>query len=163
MTGKCVTAFKLMLTLLCLLMLDIPTTALAADSSDSALAFVRQNHLGDGLPWLGYQVASRTTTFSAIVQKVGKVQAQTIVQDELQRLQPTYQEQWTRNMAQAYSESFSAAEMRQLVIGNPPKPLADKFKSAQNDVSMSMKAKSEDLLKTYVSKALLNAMTKISR
>ncbi|MGV8921089.1 MAG: hypothetical protein ACOH2R_25505 [Pseudomonas sp.] len=162
MTGKCFTAIKLMLTLMCVLMLNLPATALAADGSDSALAFVRQNHLGDGLPWLGYQVASRTTTFTAIVQKVGTVKAQAIVQDELQHLQPAYQDQWNQNMAQAYSESFSSAEMRQLVIGNPPKPLADKFKSTQKDVSMSMKAKSEGLLKTYVSKALLSAMTKVS-
>ncbi|MDB6141422.1 MAG: Uncharacterized protein JWP80_466 [Pseudomonas sp.] len=158
-----VTAFKLLFILLVLLTFDLPGTVLAADANENALAFVQQRHLGDSLAWMGFQVASRTTTYAGIVQKVGKVQGQTIVQDELQRLQPTYQDQWNRNMAAAYAESFTPGEMRVLNEGNPPKDLADKFRAKQKDVGSSMKAKSADLLNSYVTKALFNAVTKVSR
>lgn len=167
MTGnhksKGVTAFNLLCAMLVVGVLGLPGTVLAADANENALIFVQKQHLGDGLAWLGFQVASRTTTYAGIVQKVGKVQGQTIVQDALQRLQPTYQEQWNRNMAAAYAESFTPAEMRTLNEGNPPKALADKFKAKEKDVGLSMKSKSTDLLNSYVAKALLDAVTKISR
>jgi len=155
-------AFNTVLALLALLLLDAPSSALAAPSNDSALVFVQQRHLGDSLAWLGYQVASRTATFAAIVQKVGKVQAQTIVQDALQHQQPDYQEQWNRNMAAAYAESFTPEELRQLNEGNPSPALAEKFRVKQKDVGISMKAKSGELLKSFVANALLEAQNKVS-
>jgi hypothetical protein len=158
-----VTAFNLIVALIVVAVLGLPGTLLAADANESALAFVQQRHLGDSLAWLGFQVAARTTTYAGIVQKVGKVQGQTIVQDALQRLQPTYQDQWNRNMAAAYAESFTPAEMRTLNEGNPPKALADKFKAKEKDVGLSMKSKSTELLNSYVAKALLDAVTKVSR
>ncbi|MEB0043281.1 hypothetical protein [Pseudomonas sp. MH10] len=155
--------FNLMLMLLAVLLLDMPRSALAAESNDNALAFVQQRHLGDSLAWLGFQVASRTNTFADIVQKVGKVRGQSLIQSELQRLQPTYQEQWNRNLAAAYAESFSASEMRTLNEGDVPKELATKFQAKQKDVGMSMKAKSAELLKTFVAQVLLNAQTQLTQ
>ncbi|MDG6404607.1 hypothetical protein QCD79_32625, partial [Pseudomonas quasicaspiana] len=43
---------------------------------------------------------------------VGKTQAQELVKDELQRLQPQFQSQWDRNMAAAYAQSISAEGLR---------------------------------------------------
>lgn len=151
------TAFNVVFALLAMLLLEMPRSALATEDSDSALAFVQQRHLGDSLAWLGFQVASRTVTFTGIVKAVGKVQAQSIVQDELQRLQPSYQEQWNRNLAAAYAESFTPSELHELNEGNSPPELANKFRAKQKDVGMSMKSKSAELLKTFVANALLNA------
>jgi hypothetical protein len=157
------TACNMVFMLFAMLLLEVPRSALATEGNDSALAFVQQRHLGDSLAWLGFQVASRTETFSSIVKAVGKIQAQTIVQDELQRLQPSYQEQWNRNLAAAYAESFTPSELRELNEGNSPPELANKFRAKQKDVGMSMKSKSAELLKAFVANALLNAQNKVAR
>ncbi|MEE3504725.1 hypothetical protein QN399_00360 [Pseudomonas sp. 10C3] len=156
------TACNVILGLLIFVLLAGPRSALAGQGNDVALAFVQQRHLGDSLAWLGYQVASRTVAFATLVQKVGKTQAQTTVQDALQHLQPRYQEQWNSNMATAYAESFTPDELRELNEGSPSSALANKFRARQKDVGMSMKAKSDELLETFVSKALLDAQDTVS-
>ena len=133
-----------------------PTAAIPA----SALAFVQQRHLGESLGWLGYQVASRTVTFATIAGAVGRTKAQEVVQDELQYLQPQYQQEWDRNLAAAYAASFTDDELVALDEGNPPADVANKFRSKQRDVGMDMKGRSSELLKVYVSTALDNALKK---
>jgi hypothetical protein len=131
-----------------------------ASTSSPALAFVRDRHLGESLGWLGYQVASRTVTFTTIVETVGRTKAQEIVQDELQYLQPQYQQEWDRNLAAAYSASFTPEELSALNAGDPPSDIANKFRARQRDVGMDMKGRSSELLKVYVSTALDNALKK---
>ncbi|RMQ98274.1 hypothetical protein ALP94_00260 [Pseudomonas savastanoi pv. glycinea] len=133
----------------------------ASEVDDSALAYVEDRHLGESLGWLGYQVASRTATFGSIVESVGKTQAQELVKDELQRLQPKFQSQWDRNMAAAYAQSFSADELRALNRGDKEPQLANKLRAKQNDVGTDMKARSADLLKEFVSQALNSAMARL--
>lgn len=162
-TSASLTAFNVVLALLGMLLLESPRSALAAQEHDAALAFVQQRHLGDSLAWLGYQVASRTVTFTALVQKMGKTQAQTTVQTALQHLQPSYQEQWNSNMAAAYAESFTLNELRELNEGNAPTALATKFRAKQKDVGMSIKSKSDELLKSFVAKALFDAQNTINQ
>lgn len=125
-----------------------------------ALAFVQDRHLGESLGWLGYQVASRTVTFTTIVETVGRTKAQEIVQDELQYLQPRYQQEWDRNLAAAYAASFTPQELTALDAGDPPPDVANKLRSKQRDVGMDMKGRSSELLKVYVSTALDNALKK---
>jgi len=136
--------------------------AQASDVDDSALAFVEERHLGDSLGWLGYQVASRTVTFGTIVNAIGKTQAQTLVKDELQRLQPQFQAQWDRNLAAAYAQAFTADELRALNKGDDPPMLANKLRAKQNDVGMDMKARSADLLRDFVTQALDNAQASLT-
>ncbi|WP_409522060.1 MULTISPECIES: hypothetical protein [unclassified Pseudomonas] len=128
--------------------------------SSSALSFVQDRHLGESLGWLGYQVASRTVTFTTIVETIGRTKAQEIVQDELQYLQPQYQQEWDRNLAAAYAASFSPEELAALDAGDPPPDVANKFRVKQRDVGMDMKSRSSELLKVYVSTALDNALKK---
>lgn len=135
--------------------------AQASEVDDSALAFVEERHLGDSLGWLGYQVASRTVTFGTIVNAIGKTQAQTLVKDELQRLQPQFQTQWDRNLAAAYAQAFTADELRALNKGDDPPMLANKLRAKQNDVGMDMKARSADLLRDFVTQALDNAQASL--
>jgi hypothetical protein len=143
--------------LLSALLPGLERTAQASDVDDSALAFVQERHLGDSLGWLGYQVASRTVTFASLVETIGKTQAQALVKDELQRLQPTYQAQWDRNLAAAYAKSFTADELRALNSGTGVPMLANKLRAKQNEVGMDMKARSAEMLKAFVSQALSNA------
>lgn len=144
----------------------LPLTPPAAQSPTSptppstALAFVKDRHLGESLGWLGYQVASRTVTFTTLVETVGRTKAQEIVQDELQYLQPQYQQQWDQNLAAAYSASFTPEELIALDAGDPPPDVANKFRAKQRDVGMDMKGRSSELLKVYVSTALDNALKK---
>ncbi|WP_426140642.1 hypothetical protein [Pseudomonas sp. DWP3-1-2] len=152
-----IAALSLFFALLVLTFADAKRGAYGAEVDDSAHAFVQDRHLGESLGWLGYQVASRTATFASIVEAIGKTQAQALVKDELERLQPEYQEQWDRNLAAAYAQFFSAEELRNMNSDNGAQMLANKLRAKQNDVGMDMKARSAELLKTYVSRALNNA------
>jgi hypothetical protein len=143
------------------LLAHVGQPAQAAEVADSALAYVEERHLGDSLGWLGYQVASRTATFGSMVQAVGKTQAQVLMQDELQRLQPQYQAQWDRNLAAAYARYFTAEELQALGRGDNEPQLASKLRAGQNDVGTDMKARSADLLKDYVSRALNDALARL--
>jgi len=163
------TVMNVTMSALVCLMLNMPRAALAdvtapatvpLTAPDQALVFVQDHHLGESLGWLGYQVASRTVTFATIVEAVGRTQAQTLVQDELQNLQPHYQPEWDRNLAAAYSQSFTPEELQQLNVGEPAQPLANKFRAKQRDVGMDMKGRSSELLKVYVSTALDSALKK---
>ncbi|MFP3849865.1 hypothetical protein SLW75_13630 [Pseudomonas sp. W5-01] len=129
-------------------------------AGDSALTFVQERHLGESLGWLGYQVASHTVTFATIVETVGRTKAQEIVQDELQSLQPQYQQEWDRNLAAAYAASFSPEELKALDAADPAPDVANKFRNKQRDVGADMKDRSSELLKVYVSTALDNALKK---
>ncbi|RAU47578.1 MULTISPECIES: hypothetical protein [unclassified Pseudomonas] len=148
------------------LLLSLPVLAEGEKTASSpavpanALAFVQDRHLGESLGWLGYQVASRTVTFATIVETVGRTKAQEIVQDELQYLQPQYQQEWDRNLAASYAASFTPEELTALDIGDPPPEIANKFRTKQRDVGMDMKNRSSELLKVYVSTALDNALKK---
>lgn len=137
-----------------------PAPSTPIPSPASSLTFVEHRHLGESLGWLGYQVASRTVTFTTIVEMVGRTKAQELVQDELQYLQPQYQQAWNQNLAAAYAASFSPEELAALDAGHPAPDVASKFRAKQRDVGMDMKGRSSELLKVYVSTALDNALKK---
>lgn len=150
-------AIKTGLALIACLLVDGTRQVHADEVDDTALAFVQERKLGDGLAWLGYQVASRTATFASLVNQVGKTEAQELVQTELQRLQPTYQTEWDRNLAAAYAHSFTADELRSLSQGDGSSSVVNKFRARNIQVSAEMKSSSFELLGRYVSKALGNA------
>lgn len=134
----------------------------AAEVDDTALAFVQQRHLGDGLGWQGYQLASRTEVFANLVETLGKTRAQVLVQVELQRLQSQYQGRWEQNLAAAYAHSFSVEELRQLNDGKGSPALMNRFKARNNEVGQEMKARSADLLAEFVSRALDSAQKNLT-
>ncbi|QHF04533.1 hypothetical protein N015_19830 [Pseudomonas asturiensis] len=150
-------AIKTGLALIACLLVDGTRQVHADEVDDTALAFVQERKLGDGLAWLGYQVASRTATFASLVNQVGKTEAQELVQTELQRLQPTYQTEWDRHLAAAYAHSFTADELRSLSQGDGLSSVVNKFRARNIQVSAEMKSSSSELLGRYVSKALGNA------
>ncbi|RMQ46942.1 hypothetical protein ALQ04_00077 [Pseudomonas cichorii] len=147
----------------CLLLIWVLAREAQADEADDkALLLVQERHLGNSLAWLGYQVASRTVTFASLVDTMGKTQAQDRVQKELQRLQPTYQVQWDRNLAAAYAHSFTAQELQSLNEGSSSLSLMNKFKARNNEVGAQMKARSSELLKAFVAQALGNAQESLA-
>lgn len=154
--GQLVT-FNASLVLIACLLQDLPRQAHADEVEDTALTLVRERHLGDSLGWLGYQVASKTAAFATLVQALGKTQAQALVQDELQRLQPEFQPEWDRNLAAAYAHSFTAEELRSLNQGGGSPSLANKFRARNSEVGADMKARSAELLGNFVNQALDNA------
>lgn len=150
-------ALNILFALLAFMLPDAERMAQASEVDDSAQAFVQDRHLGESLGWLGYQVASRTAIFASIVESIGKTQAQELVKAELERLQPEFQAQWDRNLAAAYAQFFTADELRSLNSGDGAQMLANQLRAKQNNVGMDMKARSAELLKTFVSQAMDNA------
>jgi hypothetical protein len=150
-------ALNMLFALLAFALPDAEHDALASEADESAQAFVQDRHLGESLGWLGYQVASRTATFASIVEAIGKTQAQALVKGELERLQPAFQAQWDRNLADAYAQFFTADELRSLNTGEGTQMLANKLRAKQNEVGVEMKARSAELLQNFVSQALDNA------
>lgn len=149
--------FNTALAVIACLLQDIPRSAHADEVDDTALTLVRERHLGDSLGWLGYQVASRTVTFATLVDTLGKTQAQELVQGELQKLQPEFQTQWDSNLAAAYAHAFTAPELQALNNGDDSPELANKFRARNAEVGADMKARSAELLSSFVSRALGNA------
>ncbi|KPB54318.1 Uncharacterized protein ALO57_03654 [Pseudomonas coronafaciens pv. oryzae] len=145
------------LALVACLGLDALRPVSAEDVDATALALVEQRNLGEGLAWLGYQAASRTAAFAAMVKSVGRIEAQTLVQNELRYLQPDYQSQWDRNLAASYAHSFTAEELRSLDQGESSLSLANSFRVRNARVIADMKARSSELLKQFVARALGNA------
>jgi hypothetical protein len=150
-------ALQTCLALVALLCVDLARPVHADEVDDTALAFVQQRDLGNGLGWLGYQVASRTAAFAAIVDVVGKTEAQELVQSELQRLQPDYQTQWNRHLAAAYAHVFTAEELRSLNQDDGSSSQVSGLKARNNQVGIEMKARSSELLASFVDQALDNA------
>ncbi|MBA1232567.1 hypothetical protein G7013_23235 [Pseudomonas viridiflava] len=146
------------LVLMACVMFEIPTPVSADETDETALAFVQERKLGDGLAWLVYQEASRTAAFASIVETVGKTKAQELVQRELQRLQPDYQAEWNRNLANAYAHAFTAEELRALSQGDGSSSVVNTFRARNVQVGAEMKANSSALLERYVSQALDNAL-----
>ena len=85
---------------------------IASDPKIDAMTLVKKARLGDNLPSLGYQYAQRTTTYQIIVKSVGAEKAQLLVQSEIDNARPKYQEQWDKNLAASYVETFAPNEFR---------------------------------------------------
>jgi hypothetical protein len=143
-----------------MLLLTVPLFSYAADGADAASAastFVKQRHLGNNLRSIAFLVASRTVTFAIVAKRIGVPDAQSLVREELDRLQPKYQENWDANLAASYAEFLSPDELMSLTNEGPLSPAAAKFSSVQSVVGRSMQSKSTSILQAFVSEALEDA------
>jgi hypothetical protein len=140
-----------------MLLLTVPLFSYAVDGADAASSFVKQRHLGNNLRSIAFLVASRTVTFAIIAKRNGVPDAQTLVREELDRLQPKYQENWDANLAASYAEFLSSDELISLTNEGPSSPAAAKFSSVQSLVGRSMQSKSTAILQAFVSEALEDA------
>lgn len=137
-----------------------PTNPLGTKIYNVALAMVKKLHLGNNLESMSYQVAVTSKTYLMIVKKAGDSTAQSLVKDELKRLQPKYQGQWDENLARSYVEFFDSNELQSIADEKQSSKYFGKYSSRQNAVGRSMQSKSTGLLTDFVSEATLNAFTK---
>ncbi len=138
------------------------TASAATEPSSSALTLVKGARLGNNLPGLAMQVAKSTVTYKSIESSVGTERAKQIVQEEIDKARPAYQEQWDKNLAASYAETLSAEELESLA-GNPKSsPYVSKMLANQGAIGQRMQAKSSGLLAALLSEALNKAFAKIT-
>ena len=124
---------------------------------DPALALVDRYDLGSNLERMANDVAKATHTYGLVAQVHGANNASAVVAREIEKLVPIYQEQWNKNLANAYSTHFSQAELRSLIAMGKNSPFAGKLVAERHVVSQNMQQHSEALLKELVTEALTNA------
>lgn len=142
--------------------LAAPSNILATETYNVALTMVKKLHLGNNLESMSYRAATTSQTYFMITEKTGVPTAQSLVKDELKRLQPKYQEQWDKNLARSYAEFIDSAELRSIADEKQLSKYFSKHTSKQNDVGKSMQSKSTGLLTDFVTEATLNVLTKVT-
>lgn len=142
-------------TLFSFILLTLSLPSFAADAN--AVAFVKQRQLGKNLGTIAFALASSTVTFAGIVSAVGMQNAQTLVREKLNLIQPKYQVQWDENLAVSYAEFFTSNELKSATYGRPSAQVARKFSTKQGDVGQSMRTKSTPVLTAFVSEAMYAA------
>ena len=123
-------------------------------ASDPALAMVQGLGLGQNLEAMSVQAASSTQTYSIVSQKLGTAATDAAVRKEIAALLPSYQPQWSRNLADAYAEFLSPDELRSMATLGKSSPHFGKFMSVRSQVSPRMQEKSSALLQKLSAAAL---------
>lgn len=131
------------------------------DPNATALAFVRQSGLNQNLSDLSFQYGRLTQTYRIISATVGEMKAQMLFKEEISKAAPKYQDEWDRNLAASYVETFSPQEIESLLADAHRSPYKKKFLESQDIVGERMKAKSSHLLEAVMAEAMQNAFTKI--
>lgn len=131
-----------------------------AQNEESALKMVRALRLGENLAGMVYQFAKVTTTYRGVEAKVGPQKADQLLRAEIAVVVPRYQEQWNRNLAQAWAPLMTSAEFDSVATVKQQSPFASKFLSLQDRAGASMKTNSEPLLKTVLTEVLSSVFKK---
>ena len=135
---------------------------LAAESATSAMALIKKTGMGRNLTSLSYQYAQGTVTYQMIVVNIGHVSARSLLLKEINAALPKYQDQWDKNLAEAYAETFSAAELESLAENPKDSPYVAKVIANREQIGRLMHEKSIDLLRELIAKALLGAFSSIT-
>lgn len=144
------------------LMLALSGVAQAAGPLDAARDLVAKQSLGVAMLPMGLAAAIRTETYAGIVKQIGPEKAQALLEEELKRAAPTYRKQWDENLAQAYSQFYSAAELKSVAQKGDAAPEAPKFQKGANEVGAAMMQLSSPLLSQYVADVLLGMQKRVS-
>jgi hypothetical protein len=131
-----------------------------AQNDESALKMVKALRLGENLGGMSYNLAKLTTTYQGIAAKHGPQKADEMLRAELAISVPKHQEQWNRNLAQAWAPLMTREEFESIAAEKQKSPFSAKFVSLQNQAGAAMKAKSETLLTTVMSEALNRAFAR---
>ena len=125
-----------------------------AQSDESALKMVKALRLGENLGGMSYKLAKLTTTYQGIALKLGPQKADELLRTELAIAVPKHQNQWDKNLAQAWAPLMTRDEFESLAAEKQKSPYAAKFMSLKNQAGATMKVKSEPLLTTVMAEAL---------
>lgn len=129
-------------------------------SEENALKMVKALRLGENLAGMTYQIAKTTTTYKGIETTLGPQKADELLRAEVAVVVPKYQEQWNRNLAQAWVPLMTSAEIDSVASDKQKSPFASKFVSLQDRAGTAMKANSEALLKTVLTEVLTDVFEK---
>ncbi len=135
----------------------ISTIATAASSNEIALSLIQKYGFGRNLTGISYQAAMQTQTYKMIVNKAGDKKAESIVKGEIDKLVPSYQSQWNKNLAASYAQVLSAEKLQSLLDEGPSSKYADELKAKQGEIGKIMQSKSTGLLNEFVTKAMDSA------
>jgi hypothetical protein len=127
-------------------------------SSNPALAMVERFNMGSNLEQMAIQVSKTTHTYAMVAQKHGATNAPSIVAQEVKKLIPSYQPQWNKNLANAYSSHLSQQEIHSIALDGKKSPYADKLRDVQNAVGTDMQKASTQILSELATNALINAV-----
>lgn len=131
-----------------------------AQSEDSALKMVKALRLGENLADMTYKLAKVTTTYKVVETTLGLQKADELLRAEIAVAAPNHQEQWNRNLAQAWAPLMTSAEFESVVAEKQKSPFASKFISLQDRAGVTMKTNSEPLLKTVLTEVLTSVLEK---
>ena len=131
-----------------------------AQSDESALKMVKALRLGENLGGMSYKLSKLTTTYQGIAMKHGPQKADEMLRTELAISVPKHQEQWDKNLAQAWAPLMTRDEFESVAAEKQKSPFFAKFLSFQNQAGAAMKVKSEPLLTTVMAEALNRAFAK---
>ena len=136
----------------------ISTIATAASSNDIALLLIQKYSFGRNLTNISYQAATQTQTYKIIVNKAGEKKAESTVKGEINKLLPSYQDQWNKNLAASYAQVMSAEKLQSLLDEGPSSKYADELKAKQGEIGTLMQSKSTGLLNEFITKAMDSAL-----
>jgi hypothetical protein len=140
-------------------MIVLPSLVLG-QSEESALRMVKALRLGENLEGMTYQFAKVTTTYRGIEARLGPQQADTLLRAEIAVVAPKHQEQWNKNLAQAWQPLMTPEEIDSIITQKQQSPYASKFMSLQDKAGTTMKANSEPWLKTVLAEVLTGVFEK---
>jgi hypothetical protein len=129
-------------------------------SEESALKMVKALRLGENLAGMTYKFAKVTTTYRGVEAALGPQKADELMRAEIAVAVPKHQEQWNRNLAQAWAPLMTSIEFDSVVSDKQTSPFASKFASLQDRAGVTMKANSEPLLKTVLTEVLIGVFEK---
>ena len=132
-----------------------------AGSKVQSIDYIVKAKTGSNLTKLAYKVAKTTQTYRINDSKVGGVEANKILERELDRVIVKYQQQWNQNLANAHSEYLSAEEINSLYYNGKNSPYFEKLLNLQRKIGESMQGKSKELLTKIVGEAMQGAFKKL--
>ncbi|MEL6869532.1 MAG: hypothetical protein AAFO81_07005 [Pseudomonadota bacterium] len=121
-------------------------------------AFVTSLGLGQNFYAISERTAQRTTTYQALISKVGRQQADTLIKQHLQAVVAQRQAQWDANLLTAYRAHFSDEQLLSIANEGAQSPHAALFDERRAAVSEDMQTMSADMLLQTVSDGLNRAL-----
>ena len=153
--------FSILSFVLAIFLLLPASMSVAASADEVALSFIEKYGIGNNLAALSYQIASNTQTYKIISNKVGELKAQELVKSEINKLVPSYQNQWNKILSSSYAEVFSLEKLQSLLDEGPASKYSGEVKEKQKEIGSLVHVKSKDLLNELLTKALGSALSKL--
>lgn len=125
-----------------------------AQDRATALDAVRRLGFGKNLSALALQVALSTQTYAISASQLGEQRARALLIQHVQQAVPRYQDRWDQNLADAYLERLTAAEIASVAELGSRSPSVAKLMSEQNAIGAAMQARSAHLLTDLVAEVL---------